>query len=416
MGTIRFRWGSKGSWGECSTAKSRITCDNTNGNITLSEAQGVSLLITFSVRVRVIPGIVYHDLYLGGKALVERENAGFDLTKSDLCPSFVEDLSAKGVDLCVADSRTEMDFRSFIMEGVDGEFNFLSEGGLDEEGNSHSIRTRKLMSTLSKARASCDSIRERKVKKDKGQVDKLYSEYCKLILEEKKWVNYEQTLSVLRIKVEGLESEREWLNSSVVHLLQEIDSLRQDKAAVVSKVVPRVATELVRSDKMGLLVAKLIKVAMFYGRSGDDLATASYLFIAEATADLYATIEQLLSKKPRSYFDYLGELSYVPIILVVAHPPNLGEGLEYSEPLAKNDEYSFGELLPIIEDDYLGYSESAHDMFPYEFPYMLPSCGYQWLYFDLFCEVDNGYDKEPLTSWWYWYWPYNVDPPLGERP
>ncbi|GKB30738.1 hypothetical protein Tco_0870139, partial [Tanacetum coccineum] len=40
---------------------------------------------------------VYHDLYLGEKALVERENMGFDLTKSDLCPSFIKDLSENGV-------------------------------------------------------------------------------------------------------------------------------------------------------------------------------------------------------------------------------------------------------------------------------------------------------------------------------
>ncbi|GKE16848.1 hypothetical protein Tco_1424425, partial [Tanacetum coccineum] len=38
----------------------------------LSEAQGVSLRITSGVRVRT----VYHDLYLGGKALTERENVG----------------------------------------------------------------------------------------------------------------------------------------------------------------------------------------------------------------------------------------------------------------------------------------------------------------------------------------------------
>ncbi|GJX49239.1 hypothetical protein Tco_0276084 [Tanacetum coccineum] len=49
---------------------------------------------------------MYHNLYLGGKALVERENVGFDLTKSDLCPSFVKDLTAKVVGLRVADSHT----------------------------------------------------------------------------------------------------------------------------------------------------------------------------------------------------------------------------------------------------------------------------------------------------------------------
>ncbi|GJY53997.1 hypothetical protein Tco_0445661 [Tanacetum coccineum] len=59
-----------------------------------------------SYNLRWIPGLVYQDLYLGGKALVERENVGFDLTKSDLCPSFVEDHIVKGVRLCVVNSNT----------------------------------------------------------------------------------------------------------------------------------------------------------------------------------------------------------------------------------------------------------------------------------------------------------------------
>nr|GFA10749.1 hypothetical protein [Tanacetum cinerariifolium] len=49
---------------------------------------------------------MYHDLYLGGKALVERENVGFDLTNSYLYPSFVKVLTAKSVGLHVADSHT----------------------------------------------------------------------------------------------------------------------------------------------------------------------------------------------------------------------------------------------------------------------------------------------------------------------
>ncbi|GJT33202.1 hypothetical protein Tco_0923621 [Tanacetum coccineum] len=53
-----------------------------------------------------IKRLVYHDLYLGGKALVEKENVGFDLTKSDLCPSFIEDHAAKGVGLRVVDCHT----------------------------------------------------------------------------------------------------------------------------------------------------------------------------------------------------------------------------------------------------------------------------------------------------------------------
>ncbi|GKB61940.1 hypothetical protein Tco_0918126, partial [Tanacetum coccineum] len=358
-------------------------------------------------------------------------------TKSDLCPSFVEDLSAKGVDLRVADSRTgnhredgftpletirmflgifgskshssskrrplsrrggvpipeficdvnlafagepnvdllwallnlgptEMDFKSFMMEGVDGEFNFLPESGLDEEGNSHSIReprqkvrkvppqaskvigdasgpldvdsnpgihgnkTHKLMSTLSKARASYDAIRERDVEKDKGYVE--LDRKCNEALQD-----LEKNALVLDMRsemrlFEHLESEWEQLKSSEVKLLQEIDSLRQDRAAVVSKVIPHVAMKLVRSDEIGLLVARLVKAAMFrnkciafeevayfkepfilekipgyrpfsgkeFDQAGDDLATAPYPFITEATVDPYATMEQLLSKKPRS--------------------------------------------------------------------------------------------------------------------
>ncbi|GKA11506.1 hypothetical protein Tco_0691052 [Tanacetum coccineum] len=53
-----------------------------------------------------ITGLIYHDLYLDGKALVEKENVGFDLTKSDLYPSFVKYLTVKGVGLRMADSHT----------------------------------------------------------------------------------------------------------------------------------------------------------------------------------------------------------------------------------------------------------------------------------------------------------------------
>ncbi|GKB38627.1 hypothetical protein Tco_0883569 [Tanacetum coccineum] len=165
-----------------------------------------------------------------------------------------------------------------------------------------------------------------------GQVDGLHSEYRRLMLKEKKWVNYEQTLSILRTKVKGLESKRERIKAFETQLLQEIDGLKHDRAAVVSKVVPDVATKLIHSDDMGLLVAKLIKVAIFCGRcttfeevasmkepfilekmsgyrssskeefdkAGDGLANASYPFLAEVTANSYASVEQLLSKKPQS--------------------------------------------------------------------------------------------------------------------
>ncbi|GJZ36422.1 hypothetical protein Tco_0582613 [Tanacetum coccineum] len=129
-------------------------------------------------------------------------------------------------------------------------------------------RTRELISTLHKARASYDTMREREIKKDKeyaelekksnealqdldknplisdmraeietlqSQVNGLHSEYSRLILEEKKWINYKQTLSTLRAKVKGLTSKGKRLKASEIQLLHEVDSLRQDRAAVVSR-------------------------------------------------------------------------------------------------------------------------------------------------------------------------------------
>ncbi|GJX62112.1 hypothetical protein Tco_0295012 [Tanacetum coccineum] len=177
-------------------------------------------------------------------------------------------------------------------------------------------RTYELMSTLKKANAACDAIREREREKDKAyvelqrQVDKLHNEYSRLLLKEKKWINYNQTFDTLSSKVECLEAERERLKMSETQLLQEIDGLKQDRVAVVSKVVPHVAMRLVRRDKIGLLIAWLIKTSLVHGRcaafeevanvkepieltkmlgyrpfskkefdqAGDNLATASYPF------------------------------------------------------------------------------------------------------------------------------------------
>ncbi|GJY59317.1 retrovirus-related pol polyprotein from transposon TNT 1-94 [Tanacetum coccineum] len=201
-------------------------------------------------------------------------------------------------------------------------------------------RTRELMSTLTKAKASCDAIRERERDKDKeyaelevkcndalqdleknplildmraeietlqGQVNRLHGEYSRLVLEEKKWVNYQQTLAILCSNVEGLEVERERLKKSETQLLQEVDGLRQDRVAVVAKFVPHVAMELVRSDKMGLLVVRLANTALFHGRCSalEEVAALKEQFELEkmsmaSIADPYAPLEVLLSKKPKS--------------------------------------------------------------------------------------------------------------------
>ncbi|GJS73890.1 hypothetical protein Tco_0706731 [Tanacetum coccineum] len=231
------------------------------------------------------------------------------LLLNDLLPSFIEFPSAKEL-------KNSADFV------------------LDNVLNS---RTRELIYALYKATASYDVIRAKELKKDRayaklerkcnealldlnknllvvdmrteiktlqGRVDGLHSECTWLVLEEKKWINYDQTLSALQSKIEGLESERERLKLSEIQLF----------------------------DEMGMLVARLVKASIIYGRcaafeevaklkerfvmekmagyrpsskqeydqAGDDLANASYPFLFKYVNDPYASLEQLLSKKPES--------------------------------------------------------------------------------------------------------------------
>ncbi|GJX78878.1 hypothetical protein Tco_0327027 [Tanacetum coccineum] len=179
---------------------------------------------------------------------------------------------------------------------------YMRQAILDNMLNS---RTRKLMSTLLKVRASCGAIWEMEIKKDNAyaELEKKCNDAL-LVLKEKKWVNYEQTLVILRSKVKGLESEREKLKSSKTELLQEIDGLRQDRATVVAKVVPHVATKLVATLKEPFDLEKMSgyrpSSKKEFDQAGDDLATASYPFLAKPTDDPYASLEVLLSKKLKS--------------------------------------------------------------------------------------------------------------------
>ncbi|GKC55817.1 hypothetical protein Tco_1083415 [Tanacetum coccineum] len=116
-------------------------------------------------------------------------------------------------------------------------------------------RTRQLMHALTKARASCDVIREREIEKDKA--------YAKL---ESKCKDALQDLDK---------------NPLVLDMRAEIETLQGD--ALVTKVIPHMATELIRSDEVGLLVARLVKTAIFRGRciNFQEVATLKEPFTLE---------------------------------------------------------------------------------------------------------------------------------------
>jgi hypothetical protein len=108
-------------------------------------------------------------------------------------------------------------------------------------------------------------------------------------------------------------------------------ALKKDRVAVVSKVIPYMAMELYHSDEVGKVIGDVINAAIYHGKcttleevaatgkhvdlskvpyysstheaeydqASNILATAEYPFLVEATKDPMASIETLLSKKPR---------------------------------------------------------------------------------------------------------------------
>ncbi|GJW20915.1 hypothetical protein Tco_0031537 [Tanacetum coccineum] len=136
----------------------------------------------------------------------------------------------------------------------------------------------------------------------------------------------------LESKVAFLEAEKAKLEVTEASLYQKIETVKRDRAEFVLKVVPYVAMELVQSDEMGRLVAKLVSSTIFYERcaafeevadmkepldlakvkgyrpsykkehtqAGNGKTTATFPFLSEVVADPFAPIEALFSKKPRS--------------------------------------------------------------------------------------------------------------------
>ncbi|GJX69440.1 hypothetical protein Tco_0305167 [Tanacetum coccineum] len=116
-----------------------------------------SVIVGVSRDLRGILELVYHDLYLGGKAWVERRT--WDSPSQVRLRAYGSEPSVNlgpagnwltlsnrtGPDIPRAVTKPithieEMDFRSFMMERVDGEFYFVPEGGVgDEEGSSPTI-------------------------------------------------------------------------------------------------------------------------------------------------------------------------------------------------------------------------------------------------------------------------------------
>ncbi|GJZ25567.1 hypothetical protein Tco_0569820 [Tanacetum coccineum] len=184
--------------------------------------------------------------------------------------------------------KAEMDFRSFMVEGIDGEFHFRPKGGFaDGEGNYPSNKSVNNEATiidvapLNSAPPShvADNITTGKRKlatgpssKDvRNKLRKVPLQASKVAGDASDSLDVERDPDIHEIvivtrAVKDLDLKmRDSVANPKTQLLQDIDSLKHDQAIVVSKVVLDVATKLIRSDEMGCLITKLVKAFVGFG-------------------------------------------------------------------------------------------------------------------------------------------------------
>nr|GEV79631.1 hypothetical protein [Tanacetum cinerariifolium] len=409
-------------------AKSRITCVNTNGNTMLSEAQGVSLRITFSVRFHRRPpakgvGLRVADSHTSNHPeddftpletiqrsySVIRERIPFELEGETFEPERGVRHQAPQSNVMYASMNAllltqsanyskailnvqapvlfalndtlrftrKMDFMSFMIQGVNGEFNFLLEGGFKDNQGSFSVKSvnnetsildvKPISAVLpsnvadniiNSSNISFDdelplvrpphplSLRARRTPVQASKVDGDAStpldvdsdpdihEFpsakelkdttnCQEVKRDKAYAELEEKCNEALQDLDKNPFVSDMLYEIETLQGQEIDWLRQDRAAVVSKVIPDATMKLVHSDEIGVLVARLVRTAIFHGRcttfeeiakfkepfflekmpgyrmsskdeydrAGEDMANASFPFLSEFTLNPYAFVE-----------------------------------------------------------------------------------------------------------------------------
>nr|GEW94127.1 hypothetical protein [Tanacetum cinerariifolium] len=156
-------------------------------------------------------------------------------------------------------------------------------------------RTRELVFALHKARASCDIMREREIKKNKAyaELEKKCNEALQDLDENPLVSDMRYEIETLQIK--GLESEGKRLEAFEIKLLEEAcQGIYHYGRCTTFEEVADLKKPFVLEEMTGYRLSSKEE----YDRAGNDLADASYPFLAELTVDPYASVENLLSKKP----------------------------------------------------------------------------------------------------------------------
>ncbi|GJT43200.1 hypothetical protein Tco_0951915 [Tanacetum coccineum] len=193
-----------------------------------------------------------------------------------------------------------MDFMSFMMGRVDGEFNFLPEGCLNNDESSPSAKfmnNEALMVDIE----PITTIHPSKFAKNISDYNDAPSENDEAILIGASSKNLEEFPSAKELKdsfdchwVVAHVTPPSWKQHLKEISLEKLYDIH-DKAYMrqvvldnmlnnrIRKLMSTLSKELIRSDEMGLLIARLVKVSMFHGRCAalEDVANLKEPFALE---------------------------------------------------------------------------------------------------------------------------------------
>ncbi|GKF76661.1 hypothetical protein Tco_0229131, partial [Tanacetum coccineum] len=92
-----------------------------------------------------------------------------------------------------------------------------------------------------------------------------------------------------------LKSEGKRLRASEIQLLQ-VDSLMQDRAAMVARAIPDGIMNLICSDEIGVLIARLVKASIIHG------GCATFKEVAELKKPF--VLDEMPGNRPSSKEEY----------------------------------------------------------------------------------------------------------------
>nr|GEV20621.1 hypothetical protein [Tanacetum cinerariifolium] len=227
-------------------------------------------------------------------------------------------------------------------------------------------RAREFMKVVDKMKRECDVLKDREKEREK-EYEELRLK-CKAAMTdfENNLANnvLRQKIKSIRDEVAALEAKKSRLEVAKAMLRQEVKSIKGNRADVVSKVVSYVAMELVHSDEIAMLVGNLVPSVAFYGRcasfeevanlkesfdlanvkgyrpsykkehlkAGNGFATATFPFLTKVISDLFASVEALLSKNPKSLRRPTSTKTLAPALSAPSHKATLSSALVSKTP------------------------------------------------------------------------------------